>query len=645
MKKEHYIVFFILYACHFCLNTVCSQNLVALTDLYSAEIRSLINEQMPAETIIQKAQLNQQALLTFFQQNRVDDAAYEDFFDRMDELCQLCVKENKLWQLKEWFIPFTQRSEELQYAGEARLSYWLGREYLTYDKMDSAKHFLLLAAPLMEKNQDELLWRLYGNLGLANKNQGNYDQAISYYFKSISLVKDENILAQIYNNMSTAYLQRGSLDSAEKYVQLSLDGTDMQAIRHHAYANKGRIYQYRGMIDGDLHYFELAIEQHKKALAIREKIQASDKDFFNSYLNLGANHEYLGQFALAQNAYEKALERDGNEIPSGWRLQLRQNIADVYFKKGEYSKAINSVEILTALIDKDSLGQIALTEKQLTKENLQANLALYKSGKLKVDLLITSTVLGFICIILLSLVFTERLKRLKAQQEKISMINQHANHLIEERLEAQEETFKKIGRELHDDVQNYIVAWKIDINQNSDIDAMGKLTALYDKIESLSYRLNPVSMQYSGLMPSLKELVGRFAKNGKYKLELHSTGVEGRKFAEKVQHNIYRIVQESLNNIEKYAGNPQKVVIQLIHHTENDISANGEYLSLTVEDDGCGIDMNKLIPGMGILNMKDRAEELGGSFDIDSYPGRGTIVMVKIPAEMKAWDTTSSLAT
>ena len=117
--------------------------------------------------------------------------------------------------------------------------------------------------------------------------------------------------------------------------------------------------------------------------------------------------------------------------------------------------------------------------------------------------------------------------------------------------------------------------------------------------------------------------------------------MEGRVFAEKVQYNIYRIVQEALNNIEKHASKAQKVVVQLIHHVNNKMSADiefEEFISLTIEDDGQGFDRKTFTPGLGLSNMKDRAEELGGTFEIDSSPGRGTIILVKIPAEVKGLD-------
>ena len=641
MKKD-YRILLSLYAYFICISTVCSQEMTMITDSFETEIKSLAEEQMPADALIKKVKKHQQALLTRLIGMEIENSAYDSFFERLGNLCEWSAQEGTLSDLKEWFTPFTQLTETSMYPGEGKLCFYLGREYLSQGDFDTSEHYFLLALPIMEQYEDELLWKLYANLGLSYKERGLYEKAISYNFKSIKCLEgnDSRMIPAIYNNISTAFLQNGSLDSANKYVELCINGTENRNILHHAYANKGRIYQYRGMIEGDLNYYQMAIEQHDKALEIRKEIKTSNKDFFNSYINLGANHEYLGQFALAQNYYNLALGYDGKQISPGLRIQLQKNMADVYLKKGEYKKAIESVESLIDSMNINSFGKIEHREKLLTIENLESNLDVYKSSKLKVDLLTISIVLAVVCIMLISLVFTERMKRLKTQQEKMNMINQHANELIEERVELQDKIFKQIGRELHDDVQNFIIAWKMRLEKISNKEAANKLDILYNKIRDVSHQLNPVVL-YGPFMPALRELAVQFSENSSYKVDLYSLDIEGRIFAEKVQYNIYRIVQEALTNIEKHAPTAHKVVIQLIHHVNNELGDEmdfEEFISLTIEDDGQGFDSNKYTPGLGLSNMKDRAEELGGTFEIDSSPGRGTIILIKIPAEVKGLD-------
>jgi signal transduction histidine kinase len=89
-----------------------------------------------------------------------------------------------------------------------------------------------------------------------------------------------------------------------------------------------------------------------------------------------------------------------------------------------------------------------------------------------------------------------------------------------------------------------------------------------------------------------------------------------------IKINIYRIVQESLQNVNKYA-QATKVKIQILQE-EN-------YLTLTIADNGIGFDTNLKKKGIGVQNMLSRAREMNGEFDIQSKRGKGTTIIVKIP--------------
>lgn len=86
--------------------------------------------------------------------------------------------------------------------------------------------------------------------------------------------------------------------------------------------------------------------------------------------------------------------------------------------------------------------------------------------------------------------------------------------------------------------------------------------------------------------------------------------------------NIYRIVQEAITNILKYA-KAKNVLIELIQHEQ--------HISLSIEDDGVGFDHNNISSGIGIQNMKNRSEILQGTFSLESKPKEGTSISVQIP--------------
>ena len=94
-----------------------------------------------------------------------------------------------------------------------------------------------------------------------------------------------------------------------------------------------------------------------------------------------------------------------------------------------------------------------------------------------------------------------------------------------------------------------------------------------------------------------------------------------------LETSLYRILQEALNNILKHAS--AKNVSVLYHRSTTGIS-------LIIEDDGCGFNTDIALRGpgaggLGVVGMRERAELLGGTLDVESFPGKGTTVVCRVP--------------
>ena len=97
--------------------------------------------------------------------------------------------------------------------------------------------------------------------------------------------------------------------------------------------------------------------------------------------------------------------------------------------------------------------------------------------------------------------------------------------------------------------------------------------------------------------------------------------------APQVEIALFRVAQEALNNVAKHA-RARRVEIALDH-------ANGEYV-MSVQDDGIGFDrveatLDKPKPGLGMVTMRERAQAVGGRFEVQALPGRGTRLTVRVP--------------
>jgi signal transduction histidine kinase len=129
------------------------------------------------------------------------------------------------------------------------------------------------------------------------------------------------------------------------------------------------------------------------------------------------------------------------------------------------------------------------------------------------------------------------------------------------------------------------------------------------------------------LVPSIRGLFNEIQRQTHIEINFFSRNVPKRFVPEK-ELALFRIAQEAINNIVKYA-RAKKVFVNLVKKDEE--------LSLSVEDDGIGFDQKKIMETtgkelpLGLLIMRERAEQLDGEFILESQTGKGTHILVEIP--------------
>lgn len=193
----------------------------------------------------------------------------------------------------------------------------------------------------------------------------------------------------------------------------------------------------------------------------------------------------------------------------------------------------------------------------------------------------------------------------------------------------QEEERYEIGSELHDNVCQILAASQMSLGsinlpaENKKLDqALEYISMATAEIRNLSHRLAPVFFNNSNLEDAFENLANMFARPG---LEIQIQFDRDAKyypFDRNIQLNLYRILQEQLRNIYKYA---QATVIEI------DVSIKDDSIVLHVIDNGVGFNVNDAKKGIGIANMERRAVSLGGSFTVNSSPGKGCEVLASLP--------------
>lgn len=209
--------------------------------------------------------------------------------------------------------------------------------------------------------------------------------------------------------------------------------------------------------------------------------------------------------------------------------------------------------------------------------------------------------------------------------------------LLKKVITAQEDERKRISRELHDEtgqsLSSLIIGLKLLENENMSskqvltISEMRNLaSATLREVHRLAIELRPTVLDDMGLIPAIKRYVTAYSQNYKIDIDFHvQKGIMDRMPGE-IETALYRILQEALTNIAKYA-EAQNISVLL------DIRAHG--VKLIVEDDGLGFDDVEAVQSdnmhLGIAGMKERTLLLNGTFTIESGSGQGTTVYAYIP--------------
>ncbi len=228
---------------------------------------------------------------------------------------------------------------------------------------------------------------------------------------------------------------------------------------------------------------------------------------------------------------------------------------------------------------------------------------------------------------------TEQVKMEETVKKSFDEIRELASHLQDIR----EEERASIAREIHDELGQQLTGLKMDLSWISkklppeDQPLRDKMTTAFSLLDStirtvrrISTELRPGILDDLGLVPAIEWLAEEFEK--RYGITtVFQTDAAKLAFPPPVAVGLFRICQESLTNIARYA-EAHTVRINLIQQDGS--------LLLKVVDDGKGFSMTTLPGGrktLGLLSMKERTLMMGGQFRIDSAPGNGTTVTVSIP--------------
>ncbi len=194
---------------------------------------------------------------------------------------------------------------------------------------------------------------------------------------------------------------------------------------------------------------------------------------------------------------------------------------------------------------------------------------------------------------------------------------------------AQEKERTHLGQELHDNINQILASTKLHLEMAACINEEMKKLMTYP-IEMINLSIEEIRLLSNSLVTPLKdidleELIRNLLSGLKQNTTLKtrfSYSVSNKFLPNDLQLNIYRILQEQLTNIVKHAAAKSANV---------SIQTDNRIMSVVVEDDGKGFDVNKERKGIGISNMMNRIESFNGEVLIESSPGKGCKIVIKVP--------------
>ncbi|MBI4671097.1 MAG: PAS domain S-box protein [Chloroflexi bacterium] len=202
-------------------------------------------------------------------------------------------------------------------------------------------------------------------------------------------------------------------------------------------------------------------------------------------------------------------------------------------------------------------------------------------------------------------------------------------------VEVQETERHAIARELHDEIGQSLTGLSLvlemaaralphGVNVNL-AEAQSIVNQIMKQVRNLSLELRPAMLDDLGLVPALTWQVQRYSTQTGIHVDLKLMGLEGKRFPTAVETAAYRIVQEALTNIARYAR---------VQHAKVRVWTEDHTLGLMIEDAGIGFEADAALSSnqsSGLIGMRERAMLLGGHFVLESAPGQGTRVNAKLP--------------
>lgn len=503
---------------------------------------------------------------------------------------------------------------------------------------DSAIKGIRLAENLTPTDYNlESLWLLYNRLGNVATTLKMFDKAIEYHQIAYKRAErmDNGLILKLSsdNNIALVYKEKGDLKTALSIYQSIIDQKALFDLDPNFYALVLDNLAFVRFLNGDQDFKQMDL-MFERSYHISDSLDNAINKLnvsidLSKYYKGQGKHEQAVHYAL--QSYQLANETSSNDILLESMLILSE------LKSGEEGKAFlkEHIKLSDSLLAKErsirnKFARIEFETDQIALEN-------ERIATEKMWWIISSLIL-LLTSLLVYIIISQRNKNnsLKFKQDQQETNEEIYNLMLsqQDRVDgARAEEKKRISQELHDGVLGRLFGTRLSLdsyNFNEGKEGVKvrakyitELKTIEDDIRKISHDLNTDFVSGSGFMDILTELIDKQARVYLLDCKFDFTDdINWEGLANKTKINMYRMVQESLQNIYKHA-KAKRVKIS--------IELKKTVICLFITDDGVGFDTHKSKKGIGLRNIHSRVKELNGTVAFQSEIDKGTTIHIKIP--------------
>lgn len=479
----------------------------------------------------------------------------------------------------------------------------------------------------LKSGDNDLLMSYFTDVGMVFYNHNEYDKALEYYDKAVSLVRSpdyetENLL-WTYVNMFDAYLYRGEKEKARRILLKAeelLEKIPEKKLAGIFYKNKAKFLNLEG------NYTE-ALRSIDAGMQI-----ATEYNFYWDFVSLKYEKAQIyktsGNWQSAKTELEELLSDPRGTALGKSHLALINELSDIEARLGNYSRAYELMQNHKKLNDSisamDFKQQLADMETRYRTAEKEQEIVLLESKNRLHRTLFFGAIL-FTVLLILWIWYAWSTRKRRNEKDALMQRQQREIDVSKALMDGEEQERKRLARDLHDGLVGRVTGLKMNVEriardsrQKELPDVVAELETVITELRHTAHNLEPSVLKNQGLEEAIRHFC-QSLQSPKTAISFYANGLSA--VSDKnLQLSVYRIVQELVTNAIRHAEATQ-IILQC--------SAENRFLLIEIEDNGKGFNPDTVSRNMGLNNLEARVKSIGGTMKIDSRPGEGTQIQIE----------------